>query len=296
MEKKSVYTVYKTTNKENGKFYIGVHKTKNPNDYYLGSGVGIKRAIEKYGRESFHKEVLFIFESEEEAYQKEKEIVTEEFVKNKGNYNGTLGGVGGFSHIPPRFGDDSPMRNPEIVERARAKLKETRRRDKERLDEISKRNLALAKNSHSEETNRKRALTCKGRIVSDSQKEHMSKVMTNIYRDPEYKKKHSESLKRSYTDERLDRWSKRIMGEKNPRFCGYYHTPKGKFASLTEAYKAHGISQSGLVNRCKYKNDKVVTKSSVISSKDMDIEKHSHYIGKTWKELGWWFEPIEKQP
>ncbi len=53
-----MYVVYKTTNLVNSKFYIGVHKTENPEDDYLGSGKLIKRAIEKYGADSFHKEII----------------------------------------------------------------------------------------------------------------------------------------------------------------------------------------------------------------------------------------------
>lgn len=39
------YTVYKTINIHNQKFYIGVHKTIDPNDDYLGSGKLIKFAL-----------------------------------------------------------------------------------------------------------------------------------------------------------------------------------------------------------------------------------------------------------
>ncbi len=42
------YVVYKTTNLVNSKYYIGVHRTNDPNDDYLGSGNLIKRAINTF--------------------------------------------------------------------------------------------------------------------------------------------------------------------------------------------------------------------------------------------------------
>ena len=94
-----VYTVYKTTNVVNGKFYIGVHKTSNPNDDYLGSGKLLKRAIKKYGVENFVKEILYKFENKIEAYAKEAELVTEDLIKSDLSYNITTGGKGGFYYI-----------------------------------------------------------------------------------------------------------------------------------------------------------------------------------------------------
>ena len=74
------YTVYKTTNQVNGKFYIGTHKTVDLNDDYIGSGKYLKHAIEKHGIENFKKEILFVFDNAEEMFAKEAEIVTVDFL------------------------------------------------------------------------------------------------------------------------------------------------------------------------------------------------------------------------
>ncbi len=89
------YTIYKITNTVNGKIYIGKHQTKNTDDSYFGSGIALKKAICKHGRENFKKEVLFVFKTENEMNEKEKEIITEEFVARKDTYNIGIGGEGG---------------------------------------------------------------------------------------------------------------------------------------------------------------------------------------------------------
>lgn len=71
---KIYYTVYKVTNKVNGKVYIGTHKTKNLNDGYMGSGKYLKRSIENHGIDNFEKEILFVYDNPEEMYDKENEI------------------------------------------------------------------------------------------------------------------------------------------------------------------------------------------------------------------------------
>ena len=101
MEKKKFYFLYQTTNLINSKIYIGMHTTFNLNDGYLGSGKIIKRAIEKYGRENFKRNILFLCSSKEELVSLEKKYVTEDFLsENKDRiYNLTRGGGGGFAYI-----------------------------------------------------------------------------------------------------------------------------------------------------------------------------------------------------
>ena len=60
------FYVYLTTNLINGKQYIGQHKGEL-NDSYLGSGTNISKAINKYGKENFKKEILQICENRLEA-------------------------------------------------------------------------------------------------------------------------------------------------------------------------------------------------------------------------------------
>ena len=93
------YYLYQIRNKVNNKVYVGVHKTKNIDDGYMGSGTVIKSAIEKYGIDNFEKTILEYFDTSKMMYQKEKEVVTEEFLKRDDVYNIRCGGLGGFDHL-----------------------------------------------------------------------------------------------------------------------------------------------------------------------------------------------------
>lgn len=93
------FILYCTTNLINGKIYVGSHKTTNVDDEYLGSGKALRRAIQKYGKESFRKEVLFVFDNADAMFQKEAEVVNEEFVLRKDTYNLKVGGKGGLRGV-----------------------------------------------------------------------------------------------------------------------------------------------------------------------------------------------------
>lgn len=94
------YTIYKITHNPSNKFYIGRHITDNLNDSYMGSGKLITAAIKKYGADQFTKTYISIFSEEHLMYEKEAELVTEEFCKREDTYNVAPGGFGGgWRHI-----------------------------------------------------------------------------------------------------------------------------------------------------------------------------------------------------
>lgn len=92
---KKYHIVYKTTNLINQNIYIGAHSTDDLSDDYLGSGDNIVKAIKKYGRENFSREILHIHDNPKSMFLSEASIVTTEFIKRKDVYNIIPGGYGG---------------------------------------------------------------------------------------------------------------------------------------------------------------------------------------------------------
>jgi hypothetical protein len=86
------YIIYKITNNVNGRYYIGRHATQKLDDGYMGSGIGIRNAIKKYGLENFTKEIIATTSTTEELWQLEKEIVNETIVTDPLSYNVSYGG------------------------------------------------------------------------------------------------------------------------------------------------------------------------------------------------------------
>jgi hypothetical protein len=86
--------IYKITNNIDGKIYIGKDTTSNPN--YFGSGLLIKRAIQKYGINNFIKEVIDSTNDYSELSVKEKYWI-KHYNSNNINvgYNLSSGGDGG---------------------------------------------------------------------------------------------------------------------------------------------------------------------------------------------------------
>jgi len=85
--------IYKTTNLVNGKIYIG--QSINDDPKYLGSGVFLKNAIEKHGKENFIKEIIDNTDSVDELNEKEVYWIEKYNSTNKNiGYNLCSGGKG----------------------------------------------------------------------------------------------------------------------------------------------------------------------------------------------------------
>jgi hypothetical protein len=91
-----LFLIYETTNLINGKKYRGFHQTKDIGDGYLGSGNSMIKAIKKYGKHNFKKEILEYCITKEDMIEKEKFYVDEEWVNRKDTYNLKTGGIRDF--------------------------------------------------------------------------------------------------------------------------------------------------------------------------------------------------------
>lgn len=184
------YTIYKVTNKINGKFYIGKHQTKTPNDNYYGSGKAIVNAIKLYGKENFVKEVLFIFDNEIEMNAKEEELITEEFVLRSDTYNLGIGGEGGPHFKGKTFSEESKKKISNS-NKGKKRSEET----KQKLSEVSK------KRAYSDDTKEKMRLSALNRKTGQTQSEETKQKI----REARKKQVFSEETRRKMTESAKNR-------------------------------------------------------------------------------------------
>lgn len=222
--------IYKSTNKINGKIYIGLTTMREEeSEWYLGSGDSIKRAIEKHGVENFEKEILESgFSTKEELAEAEiKWIKHFRSTERRIGYNLSPGGDLNPDHLKKSIYQYSPggnlikwfpciddavkeigMRNSDIYKKS---IRETRPIKKFwwSLEEKSPEEIVLM---HTEYLRKKSARLSEGNNKrysnpqhAQAQKEHMRRVQKMVVPKPmneDTKKKVSESIKgrRWYTN------------------------------------------------------------------------------------------------
>ena len=142
--------IYKTTNKINGKIYIGQDSSNNPE--YLGSGKIIKSAIKKYGKNNFTKEIIVTCSNKEELDLLEIHWISE--------LNSTDPNIGyNISN-----GGNSPMKGKKHSQVSKDKISLIWKGKKRSIENIK--NLSEAKKgcTHTDESKKKISEANKGRI------------------------------------------------------------------------------------------------------------------------------------
>lgn len=207
-EKKHNY-FYKITNLINGKYYYGIRSTNKDldKDKYFGSGNKIKNAIKKYGIENFKKEIITDYPTRKEVSDHEHRVVTMELVLDENCYNLIIGGDDKTYFT----GEKNPFYGKKHTEETKQKLKELN---------LGVNNKFYGK-THTEETKKHLSDIRKGkyigknspnygRILSQEQRDFISKSNTGRKRTQEQK-------------EKISKWMKR-----NNPFSGKTHTEEAK--------------------------------------------------------------------
>lgn len=250
--------IYKITNTINNKSYVGLHKAEKFDSSYFGSGVLIKKAIEKYGKENFIIEILDWAQDREELNTKEKYWITELDTQIPKGYNIAQGGDGGdiFSQL-------SPERQQKVREKLSKSLKgrtiSEETREKHRQNMLGENNHMYGKHL-SDETKRKISEKLKGEnnpmygVPSPMTGKHLSEETKEKIRQSKLGEKNPMYGRHLSNEEKAIR-SEMFSGEKNPRaiscvlYC-YENNEKKEFSYIKEALDYLGISQA------KYYKDK----------------------------------------
>lgn len=126
--------IYKTTNLVNNKIYIG--KDKFNKKEYLGSGLILNYAIQKYGIQNFKKDIIQMCTTEEELNNAEIYWINYyNSTDKKIGYNIALGGAGGDTYtnnpnleqIKLKFtGKNNPFYNKIHTDESKEKIRQSR--------------------------------------------------------------------------------------------------------------------------------------------------------------------------
>ena len=238
-KERKYHFIYKTTNLLSGRYYIGMHSMDNLEDGYLGSGLYLKRSLNKHGKENHKLEILEFCTSREELKSRETEIVNLKEIAKKECMNLRVGGQGrendhiitaetrkkmSESHkgqIPWMTGKRHTQETRKKISNAgmgRVCKDETRKKiseaqkghivSKETRKRISESNIG---NYHTDASKQKMSESHKGKILSEYHKQRISNATKNPSVETRYKQG---SGKRGKT---LSAETKKKIGEANSK-------------------------------------------------------------------------------
>jgi len=217
--------VYKITNTQNGMYYIGKRSTLLPieEDPYMGSGTLIKKALEKLGREVFHKEIIAVFETQHETLEYESGLVNESVVNDPMSYNILLGGSRGF--------DRTSMITTDVTKRKMSLAHKGRIRRPMSPESIARRAESQRGLKRSEETREKMREAAKNRKrISEEDREKISARMSGKPRPDLQGKKRTEEqrqkMSEAHTGKTLDEAHCNAIRESRQRLSPEERTEK----------------------------------------------------------------------
>lgn len=202
--------IYKTTNLLNGKIYVGKSKFHiNENKNYYGSGIILKKAIQKYGKENFKKEIIDVAISISELNKKEIYWIKKLDAKNKKiGYNIANGGDGG----------NTGGMKPETIKRKQKigpdGLSDFSRQSKKRLASMSKESI---KKSVEKANKTKQQILPNGLTIAQD-----TARKANLTKTPEQRSKSAKKVWDKKTEKEKKEWGKltskhmKKYFEKNP--------------------------------------------------------------------------------
>lgn len=198
--------IYITTNMVNGKRYIGQRKFNNYGgkrwETYLGSGVALNNAINKYGKENFHRDIVAIAYSKEELDKLEIEFIKlHNAVESRDYYNITRGGYCGI-------GREKGFKHSEDTCKKLSQIIQDKYKNGEMINPIpkgSKRPEMSGENHfnyekhHSDETRKKISESHKGKIASEETRNKLREINKGE-NNPNYGNRWSEEQKKKASE------------------------------------------------------------------------------------------------
>ena len=288
--------IYKTINIINGKFYVGQDSNNNPE--YLGSGVLLKKAIEKYGRKHFVKEILEVCDTKEQLNDREIYWIEETKSREVG-YNIAEGGHGGHTYT-----EETRQRISETFKGKKFSQETVEKRRQTREQKIKENPNAY---KHTEDTKRRIGEKSKGRPNSEYNRlmssiknsgrnnpnfeksipwsEERKKAARGRLLSEEHRRKISESNRgKKMSEDFVEKARQRMTGEGNPMY--------GKKKPHSEEHKQSITGENNPFYGCTHSEEtkKKISEARKNKTPDQKLEKYiKFYISKTGKE------PTEEQ-
>lgn len=229
-------------------YYIGIHKTKNLNDGYWGSGTKLLTCLKGLGKQNFKKEILQFCSTYQELLKLEKETIGTLYETDPWCLNLMEGGQSGImsEETKKKISEKAKIRPKRVLSEEHKKKISESNRGKKRTPEHRKHQSEILKKKYAEgmlvspfkgkhftEEHKKKISETKKKNFKGFSEEHKKKISEQKRKrdketpmSPETKKKISEALRGR---EILPEWKRKISEKAKNR----------PFRPLSEEHKKH---------------------------------------------------------